>query len=143
MPLDSDGIHQHGHAVRISALCKKAVEAASTVSSYPTFHWTSTKRICPIVKKYDLRFILLVTPETPESRVHEIDEASTGFVYMVSSASTTGAQQSFNDKKQVYFKKIEGYALKNPTLVGFGVSNKETLMPPPPTHAVPSSAVPL
>lgn len=79
-----------------------------------------------IVKKYDLRFILLVTPETPDERVLEIDKTSTGFVYMVSSASTTGAQKSFDEKKQEYFKRIEGLKLKNPTLVGFGVSNKET-----------------
>lgn len=79
-----------------------------------------------LIKKYDLRFILLVTPETPDKRVLEIDKTSSGFVYMVSSASTTGAQSSFNEKKQAYFKKIEDLHLSNPTLVGFGVSNKET-----------------
>ncbi len=80
----------------------------------------------PVVKKYDLRFILLVTPETSDERVREIDATSTGFVYMVSSASTTGAQKNFDEKKQNYFKHIEELKLKNPTLVGFGVSNKET-----------------
>ncbi|MBR4272363.1 MAG: tryptophan synthase subunit alpha [Bacteroidales bacterium] len=81
-------------------------------------------------KKYvtanNLAYTQLVTPETPEDRVRAIDDNTTGFVYMVSSASTTGAQQSFNDAKQQYFKKIESMNLKNPTLVGFGVSNKET-----------------
>ena len=108
-------------------LCKKAVEVGIDGFIIPDIPLDIYKEeYAPIVKKYDLRFILLVTPETPETRVHEIDEASTGFVYMVSSASTTGAQQSFNDKKQAYFKKIEDMHLKNPTLVGFGVSNKET-----------------
>jgi tryptophan synthase alpha chain len=51
---------------------------------------------------------------------------SRGFIYMVSSASTTGAQQSFSEAKQQYFSHIESMNLKNPTLVGFGVSNKET-----------------
>jgi len=73
-----------------------------------------------------LDYIQLVTPETPDDRVREIDETSTGFVYMVSSASTTGAQQSFDEYKQQYFKHIEEMKLQKPTLVGFGVSNKET-----------------
>lgn len=73
-----------------------------------------------------LSFTQLVTPETSDERVREIDATTTGFVYMVSSASTTGAQSSFSDAKQQYFKRIEGLNLKNPTLVGFGVSNKET-----------------
>ena len=73
-----------------------------------------------------MRFILLVTPETPEERVREIDEASSGFIYLVSSASTTGAQNEFNDQKQAYFKRIEAMNLRNPLMVGFGVSNKAT-----------------
>lgn len=108
-------------------LCKKAVEIGIDGFIIPDIPLDIYKKeFAPIVKKYDLRFILLVTPETPEERVHEIDEASSGFVYMVSSASTTGAQSSFNEAKQAYFKKIEGLNLKNPTLVGFGISNKET-----------------
>lgn len=108
-------------------LCKKAVEIGIDGFIIPDIPLDIYKKeFMPIIKKYDLRFILLVTPETPEARVHEIDEASSGFVYMVSSASTTGAQKSFNEEKQAYFKKIESMNLKNPTLVGFGISNKET-----------------
>ena len=80
----------------------------------------------PIAERYGLKFVLLVTPETDEERVRRIDAISTGFVYLVSSASTTGAQRSFNDEKQAYFKRIADMKLKNPTLVGFGVSNKAT-----------------
>lgn len=108
-------------------LCKKAVEIGIDGFIIPDIPLDIYKaEYAPIVKKYDLRFILLVTPETPEERVRAIDDASSGFVYMVSSASTTGAQKNFNEKKQAYFKKIEEMHLKNPTLVGFGVSNKET-----------------
>ena len=73
-----------------------------------------------------LDFIQLITPETSDERIRAIDDMSKGFIYMVSSASTTGAQQSFNEAKQQYFSHIESMNLKNPTLVGFGVSNEET-----------------
>ncbi len=73
-----------------------------------------------------LDFIQLITPETSDERIRSIDDMSKGFIYMVSSASTTGAQQSFNEAKQQYFSHIESMNLKNPTLVGFGVSNQAT-----------------
>jgi len=79
-----------------------------------------------IVEANGLRFTQLITPETSDERIKLIDASTSGFIYMVSSASTTGAQSSFNDKKQAYFQRIEGLGLKNPTLVGFGVSNKAT-----------------
>ncbi len=78
------------------------------------------------MEKYGLDFIHLITPETSDERIRKIDEASTGFVYMVSSAGTTGAQNSFGQSKQDYFKRIKAMNLKNPTLVGFGGSNHET-----------------
>ena len=56
-----------------------------------------------------------------------IDNHTDGFIYMVSSASTTGAQKSFDDKKQDYFRRINAMGLKNPRLIGFGISNKATL----------------
>jgi tryptophan synthase alpha chain len=74
----------------------------------------------------NLDYIQLITPETSDERIRAIDDMSRGFIYMVSSASTTGAQQSFNEAKQHYFSHIESMNLKNPTLVGFGVSNQAT-----------------
>jgi tryptophan synthase alpha chain len=79
-----------------------------------------------IVEQYGLKFILLITPETTEERIRQIDAVSSGFVYMVSSAATTGSQQSFDTEKQAYFKRIAEMKLQNPTLVGFGVSNNST-----------------
>ena len=69
---------------------------------------------------------MLITPETSEERVREIDTHTDGFIYMVSSAATTGAQQDFNEQKRAYFKKIEDMHLNNPLMVGFGISNKAT-----------------
>lgn len=80
----------------------------------------------PIADKYDLKMIMLITPETSEDRVRQIDAHTSGFIYMVSSASTTGAQKSFDEQKQAYFRKINALQLKNPRLVGFGISNKAT-----------------
>ena len=73
-----------------------------------------------------IKVIMLITPETSEERVREIDAHTDGFIYMVSSAATTGAQQDFNEQKRAYFKKIEDMNLRNPLMVGFGISNKAT-----------------
>ena len=81
----------------------------------------------PIADKYDVKIIMLITPETSDERIHLIDKYTDGFIYMVSSASTTGAQQSFDEKKREYFKRINSMGLRNPRLIGFGISNKETL----------------
>ena len=79
-----------------------------------------------IADQYDLKMIMLITPETSEERVRLIDAHTSGFIYMVSSAATTGAQQSFNEQKQAYFRRINAMNLRNPRLVGFGISNKAT-----------------
>lgn len=80
----------------------------------------------PLAKKYDLRFIMLITPETTPERIRQIDEGTSGFVYMVSSAATTGAQKDFNDAKQEYFRRINAMNLRNPRMIGFGISNAAT-----------------
>lgn len=80
-----------------------------------------------VADRYDLKIIMLITPETSEERIREIDAHTSGFIYMVSSAAITGAQQSFDEQKQAYFRRINGMNLKNPRLVGFGISNKATL----------------
>lgn len=79
-----------------------------------------------IADRYDLRVIMLITPETSEERIRFIDEHTDGFIYMVSSAAITGAQKDFNEQKQAYFKRIEAMNLHNPRMIGFGISNKQT-----------------
>ncbi len=80
-----------------------------------------------IAVRHDLKMIMLITPETEERRIRLIDGQTEGFIYLVSSASTTGAQQAFDDSKQAYFTRVSNMKLRNPLLVGFGISNKETL----------------
>ena len=81
----------------------------------------------PMMDRYGLAMVLLITPDTSDERIRAIDEHTSSFIYMVSSASTTGAQTSFNDSKQAYFRRINSMGLKNPRLIGFGISNKATL----------------
>ncbi len=77
-------------------------------------------------KKYGLINVFLITPQTSEARIREIDAASDGFIYMVSSASVTGAKTGFGDMQTNYFERIAAMQLKNPQIVGFGISNSET-----------------
>lgn len=78
-----------------------------------------------IAERYHLEFIFLITPETSDERIRLIDSHTNGFIYMVSSAATTGTQTSF-DNKVDYFNRINAMNLKNPRLIGFGISNKST-----------------
>ena len=80
----------------------------------------------PFADKYDLRTIMLITPETEPERVRLIDSQTDGFIYMVSSAATTGVQKEFDEAKTEYFRRIEAMNLRNPRLVGFGISNRAT-----------------
>ena len=79
-----------------------------------------------IFKKHGLINVFLITPQTSEERIRAIDDASEGFIYMVSSASTTGAKQGFGSEQSDYFDRIAQMDLKNPQIVGFGISNAET-----------------
>lgn len=81
----------------------------------------------PIADKYDIRVIMMITPETSDERIRFIDDNTDGFIYMVSSASVTGAQKEFDAKKVAYFNHINGMNLRNPRMIGFGISNKQTL----------------
>ena len=81
----------------------------------------------PASDRYDLRVIMMITPETSEERIRFIDDNTDGFIYMVSSASITGAQKSFDDAKVEYFQRINSMSLRNPRMIGFGISNKQTL----------------
>ena len=79
-----------------------------------------------IFETYSLSNVFLISPQTTDERIRYIDSVSNGFIYMVSSASTTGAQSGFGDKQASYFKRVSDLELRNPQIVGFGISNKET-----------------
>lgn len=83
--------------------------------------------IKPVADRYDIRVIMMITPETDEKRIRFIDEHTDGFIYMVSSASVTGAQSRFDNDKLDYFNRVNGMHLHNPRMIGFGISNRQTL----------------
>ena len=77
-------------------------------------------------ERYGLINVFLITPQTGEERIRFIDRISNGFIYMVSSASTTGAKNSFGSEQEDYFKRISEMNLSVPQIVGFGISNHDT-----------------
>ena len=79
----------------------------------------------PIMQRYGLDFVFLVTPETSEERIKKLDQLSTGFLYAVSSSSTTGSDKNMTDVT-AYLERLKSYQLKNSVLVGFGIKDKET-----------------
>lgn len=80
----------------------------------------------PLCEKYDIPMIMLITPETSAERIHLIDEHCDGFIYMVSTASTTGTRDKFDDTQRAYFQSVNAMDLKHPRLIGFGISNEGT-----------------
>lgn len=108
--------------------CQSCVESGVAGFIIPDLPFDDYLReIKPLADRYDLRCIMMITPETTEERIRFIDEHTDGFIYMVSSASITGAQQSFDDAKQAYFRRINDMHLRNPRMIGFGISNRQTL----------------
>lgn len=80
----------------------------------------------PVFERFGLHNVFLVTPQTAEERIRVIDENSNGFIYLVSSASITGAKSGISQEQLDYFQRIGAMQLKSPTMIGFGISNKET-----------------
>ncbi len=108
--------------------CQSCVECGVSGAIMPDLPFNDyMEYVKPIADRYDIRIIMLITPETSEERIRFIDSHTDGFIYMVSSAATTGAQKSFDDQKQEYFRRINAMGLRNPRMIGFGISNKQTL----------------
>lgn len=111
----------------IEAFCQKCEEVGVDgliLPDLPMFEYLEIHK--PLFEQHGLFNIFLITPQTSEARIREIDDNSKGFIYMVSSASTTGAKTGISNAQEAYFERINGMKLKNPTLIGFGISNKET-----------------
>ena len=108
--------------------CQKCVEVGIDGMILPDLPFKDyMEEFKPIADRYDLRIIMLITPETSEERIRFIDSNTDGFIYMVSSAAITGAQKEFDAAKQAYFNKVHAMNLQHPTMIGFGISNKQTL----------------
>ncbi len=106
--------------------CAKASEVGVDgliIPDIPIYEYE--KEFSPIVKKHNLDFIFLVTPETTDERIKKLDSLSSGFLYAVSSSSVTGSYKNLNEV-EAYLKRLKGISLENPILVGFGISDKKS-----------------
>lgn len=79
-----------------------------------------------LFENFDIAMIFLITPQTSEERIRQIDANSNAFIYIVSSSSVTGSRDSFDTNQLNYFERIAAMNLKNPQIIGFGISNKTT-----------------
>lgn len=112
----------------IDPFCQSCVESGVSGMIIPDLPFKDyLDEVKPVADHYGLKVIMLITPETSDERIRFIDAHTDGFIYMVSSAATTGAQQSFDAQKQAYFQRINAMNLRNPRMIGFGISNKQTL----------------
>ena len=111
----------------IEAFCKKCAEIGIDGFILPDLplqeYIDDYKYTC---EKYGLLNIFLITPQTSAQRILEIDNNSRGFIYMVSLAGITGAKGDISEDQVNYFEWVKAMNLKNPTLIGFGISNKKT-----------------
>jgi tryptophan synthase alpha chain len=111
----------------VEAFCKKCNEIGIDGTIIPDLPLDIyEEEFKPFFEAANLHNIFLITPQTSEERLHLIDSVSSGFIYMVSSNSTTGAKSGVSDFQKEYFERIHSLSLKNPRMIGFGISNAET-----------------
>ena len=106
--------------------CEKAAEVGIDgliIPDIPMYEYEN--EYGEIIRRYDLDFIFLVTPETSEDRIKKLDELSSGFLYAVSSSSITGSDKDFSPV-ETYLSRLKEMKLKNPILVGFGIKDKSS-----------------
>jgi tryptophan synthase alpha chain len=107
--------------------CNQAAELGIDgliIPDLPSFEFSTIYQ--PVLQKAGLDFIFLVTPETSPERIKKLDALSTGFLYAVSSSSTTGQDKDFNAVIQ-YLERLQSYSLQNPVVVGFGIKDRNSL----------------
>lgn len=83
-----------------------------------------------VFQKYNISNVFIVTPQTSEERIREIDSLSNAFIYLVSSSATTGKNLKISNESNTYFQRLRAMNLKTPIVIGFGISNHEAF-----THA--------
>lgn len=111
----------------VEEFCRKCQEVGvdgCIIPDLPMYEYEEMYR--PTFEKYGLSNIFLVTPQTSEERIRKIDGLSNAFIYLVSSAATTGGNLTVSESSTAYFKRIADMKLKNPFVIGFGISNRET-----------------
>lgn len=111
----------------VERFCKKAAEVGVDgiiVPDLPMYEYETL--YADFFRTYNLSNIFLVTPQTSEERIRKIDELSNSFIYLLSSSSITGGNLDVSDKIEDYYKRIKAMQLKNPTIIGFGISDNKS-----------------
>lgn len=108
------------------AFCRSCQECGidgAIIPDLPYEEYVATYK--PTADAYGLDMIMLITPETDDERIRLIDSSTNGFIYMVSSPGTTGAKDNFDSQRE-YFERVAAMPLRNPRMIGFGISNRAT-----------------
>jgi len=116
-------VYQYG----VEEFCKKCNEVGVDgliIPDLPLYELESEYKA--LFDNYHLKNILLITPQTPDARIYQIDAVSSGFNYVVSSASTTGKNKDITKEQEQYLKRIQKMELNNPAIVGFGIKDKRS-----------------
>jgi tryptophan synthase alpha chain len=111
----------------ITAFCKKCQEVGVDgliVPDLPMQQYLEEYK--ETFDQYGIKNTFLISPQTSEQRIRLIDEHTNGFIYMVSSHGVTGAKQGITDHQMQYFERVAAMNLKNPRLIGFGISDSES-----------------
>jgi tryptophan synthase alpha chain len=106
--------------------CAKAAEVGIDgliIPDMPMYEYENEYR--EVIKQHGLDFVFLITPETSDQRIRQLDELSSGFLYAVSSSSITGTEKDFS-AVEAYLKRLKDLKLKNRVLVGFGIKDRAT-----------------
>ncbi len=104
--------------------CQKAGVSGLIIPDLPVNEYQNEYKL--VFEKHQLANIFLITPQTSEERIREIDGISNSFIYMVSSASTTGAKKGVTQDQIDYFIRVQNMELKSPLLIGFGISDHQS-----------------
>ncbi len=104
--------------------CKEVGVNGTIIPDLPMYEYEELYR--SIFEENNISNVFLVTPQTSDARIHKIDDLTTNFIYLLSSNAITGNKLEVKDTAEAYFKRIKDMNLKNPFIIGFGISNKET-----------------
>ncbi|MFZ4863527.1 tryptophan synthase subunit alpha [Sphingobacterium sp. Mn56C] len=104
--------------------CQEVGVSGTIIPDLPMYEYEELYQ--SVYEQYGISNVFLVTPQTSEERIRKIDSLSTSFIYLLSSNATTGKNLEVKDQSEAYFKRIQDMDLRNPVVIGFGISNNET-----------------
>ncbi len=107
--------------------CQKVVECGIDTLIIPDLPMVEFENYYQeLFEKYGITNVFLITPHTSEERIRKIDSYSKAFIYVVASASITGAKGEISNQQIAYFERIKAMNLNSKLIVGFGISDKST-----------------